>query len=96
MSTSGLLSPKLLRALATPVKLATSLNEPIQEDEMIAFQQALLATSAHDPSPGGARSRVKTRGGFRSSNQLNDFADTETAGSASALALSNTQYDDLN
>ncbi|MFZ2294791.1 MAG: hypothetical protein WB542_12100 [Polaromonas sp.] len=90
----GLHSPAMLRA-ATPLKPATPRHEPIQKDEVVAFQQALQAASALGRSP-GAQKGVKTRGGLRSSGQRNDFADTEMFESASAPVLSNTQYGDLN
>lgn len=92
--TSGPDSQAVLCASATLVKPTTPRHEPIQADEVMAFQQALLAASAHGRSP-GAQKGVKTQG-LRSSRQLNNFADTEMFESASAPVLSNTQYGDLN
>lgn len=87
-------SQAVLRASAAPAKPAIPRHEPIQADEMMAFQQALLAASAHGRPP-GAQKGAKTQG-LPSSRQLNDFADTEMFESASAPVLSNTQYGDLN
>ena len=84
-------TPFSTAALVVP-KREPVVHEPIQEDEVAAFQQALLAASAHGPSvvrenSFNARSRPKFAA------QTRDFEDTHV--SALYPALSNTQYGDL-
>lgn len=64
--------------------------ETIEADEVIAFQQALLAASAQGHSvppekPGYSKQR----------SHLSDFEDTEMSESKTSLVLSKTQYGDL-
>lgn len=66
-------------------------SEPVQSDEVTAFQQALLAASARHP-PSAAERSGRTRGGPR----FDDFEDTEVTGAGTSPALSATQYGDLN
>ena len=67
--------------------------DPIFEDEMAAFKQALLAASAHHPAtPDGTG---KSRSGLRSFTLITGFEDTEMPGSLATPALSTTQYGEL-
>jgi hypothetical protein len=68
--------------------------DPIQDDEVAAFKQALAAASANSPvaTDGGG----KIRSGPRSYTLLTGFEDTEMPESSAAPVLSNTQYGDLN
>ncbi|NML84511.1 hypothetical protein [Polaromonas sp.] len=78
------------------LKAATSQHQPIQPDEVAAFQQALLSACARGPAE-VAGNGVKMRSGFRSpAPPLHDFEDTEMTEAASSPALSNTQYGELN
>ena len=68
--------------------------DPIQDDEVAAFKQALVAASAN--SPVSAEATGKARSNPRSYTLLTGFEDTEMPESASTPALSATQYGDLN
>ena len=68
--------------------------DPIRDDEVAAFKQALVAASASSPVP--ANSAGKTRSQSRSYTLLTGFEDTEMPESASVPVLSATQYGDLN
>jgi hypothetical protein len=68
--------------------------DPLQDDEVAAFKQALLAASAN--SPVSADAAGKARSGPRSYTLLTGFEDTEMPESASTPVLSATQYGDLN
>ena len=68
--------------------------EPIEDEEVAAFKQALAAASANSPPPIDAAG--KTRSNPRSYTLLTGFEDTEMHESASIPALSATQYGDLN
>ena len=68
--------------------------DPIRDDEVAAFKQALVAASANSPVP--ANSAGKTRSQPRSYTLLTGFEDTEMPESASVPVLSATQYGDLN
>lgn len=70
--------------------------EPVQADEVAAFQQALLAASAGHRGAAAEKS-VKTPGGRRpSASRFDDFEDTEVTEAGSSPVLSTTQYGDLN
>ena len=70
--------------------------EPIQADEVAAFQQALLAASARRPGA-VAEKGVMMRSGMRlPALRFDDFEDTEVTVSTSSPVLSNTQYGELN
>lgn len=77
-----------------PHAKARSAHEPIRSEEVAAFEQALLAASAHGPAA-AAESGSKSRSSARSCTRLTGFEDTEVAEQASAPALSATQYGDL-
>jgi len=83
-------------ALGLPVQSARREpvpQEPIQADEVAAFQRALLAASAHGPSVALGKN-IKVSSGLKFSAPHGDFEDTEVGKSASYPALSNTQYGD--
>ena len=85
-------------ALEVPPKKAVSRYEPIQDDEVTAFKQALAAASSHG---GQQRSSSDADGKLRNSGPrsytlLTGFEDTEMPESSAAPALSATQYGDLN
>lgn len=99
-STSAVSAPVPLAAVAVPQAAAVaplaSRYEPIQADEVAAFQQALVAASAAGPVLAAAQG-VATRSGPRSYTLLTGFEDTEMPDSPAAVpALSATQYGDLN
>ena len=75
------------------VKKPASRYDPIQDDEVAAFKQALAAASA---APVSVDASGKTRTGMHSYTLLTGFEDTEMPESAAAPALSATQYGDLN
>lgn len=86
-------------AANAPQKKSVPRYEPIQDDEVTAFKQALAAASSH----GGQQrsSSVEADGKLRSSGArsytlLTGFEDTEMPESSAAPALSATQYGDLN
>ncbi|MDB5929229.1 MAG: hypothetical protein JWR60_936 [Polaromonas sp.] len=78
-------------------EIAPELHEPIQADEVLAFQRALLAASAHGAPASIDRNAKIPRSGLRSSAHPMDFQDTEVAVQSTFYpALSSTQYGDLN
>ncbi|MES2192350.1 MAG: hypothetical protein V4454_19700 [Pseudomonadota bacterium] len=79
--------------LNMPVKKPASRYDPIQDDEVAAFKQALAAASA---APSSVDASGKTRTGLHSYTLLTGFEDTEMPESAAVPALSATQYGDLN
>ena len=86
-------------ALEAPPKKAASRYEPIQDDEVTAFKQALAAAS----SQGGQQRSISSEAdgklrssGPRSYTWLTGCEDTEMPESSAAPALSATQYGDLN
>ena len=96
-------APKVARPVATqsheisspsPKKAPNFRYDPIQDDEVAAFKQALAAASANSPQP--IDTPGKARSNPRSYALLTGFEDTEMPGSASTPALSATQYGDLN
>ena len=67
--------------------------DPIHDDEMAAFKQALTAASAqHSATLDGTG---KSRSGLRSYTLITGFEDTEMPESSAAPALSATQYGEL-
>lgn len=68
--------------------------EPLQEDEVAAFTMALAAATASSQAVAEAAAG-KGRNGPQSYTLLTGFEDTERPGTASAPALSTTQYGDL-
>ena len=89
-----------LAVVAEPLPIAVapaaSRYEPIQADEVAAFQQALVAASAAGPALAAAKG-VTSRSGPRSYTLLTGFEDTEMPDSPVVVpALSATQYGDLN
>ena len=88
---SQLLSSDVVRP--TVKQLGEQRYDPIHDDEMAAFKQALVAASAHSPAaPDGTG---KSRSGLRSFTLITGFEDTEMAESSAAPALSATQYGEL-
>lgn len=76
-----------------PKKFGAQCYDPIHDDEMAAFKQALTAASAQKPAtPDGAG---KSRSGLRSFTLITGFEDTEMPESSAAPALSATQYGEL-
>lgn len=67
--------------------------EPIQDDEVAAFKQALSIAAAQHPATPDATG--KTRSGLRSYTLITGFEDTEMPESSAAPALSTTQYGEL-
>jgi hypothetical protein len=67
--------------------------EPIEDDEVTAFKQALTAAAA--TSPAVADASGKKRSGLRSYTLITGFEDTEMPESSAAPALSATQYGEL-
>ena len=67
--------------------------EPIHDEEVSAFKQALVAASAQAPATLDATG--KSRSGLRSHTLFTGFEDTEMPESAAAPALSATQYGEL-
>ncbi|MDB5743739.1 MAG: hypothetical protein JWR68_2054 [Polaromonas sp.] len=68
--------------------------EPIQADEVAAFQQALRAASENG-SAAGPVTHSNSRQGLRSSNHSSDFGDTEASEAVPSSVLSSTQYGEL-
>ncbi len=68
--------------------------DPIHDDEVAAFKQALSAASVHHPAT--PDTAVKNRSGLRSFTLITGFEDTEMPESSAVPALSGTQYGDLN
>ncbi len=79
--------------LNMPVKKPASRYDPIQDDEVTAFKQALASAAA---APASVDAHGKTRTGLHSYTLLTGFEDTEMPESAAVPALSATQYGDLN
>lgn len=79
--------------LNMPLKKPALRYEPIQDDEVTAFKQALASASA---APASVDAHGKTRTGLHSYTLLTGFEDTEMPESAAVPALSATQYGDLN
>ncbi len=79
--------------LNMPLKKPASRYDPIQDDEVTAFKQALASASA---APLSIDASGKTRTGLHSYTLLTGFEDTEMPESAAVPALSATQYGDLN
>ncbi len=75
-------------------KKPVSRYEPIQDDEVAAFKQALSAASSSGPVATDGAGKI--RSGPRSYTLLTGFEDTEMPDSPAAPVLSNTQYGDLN
>ena len=75
-------------------KPASPRYEPIQDDEVAAFKNALASASANHATT--TDSSGKSRSGLHSYTLLTGFEDTEMPESAAAPALSATQYGDLN
>jgi hypothetical protein len=86
--------PLPLEAAKTALKKpAAQRYDPIHDDEMAAFKQALTAASAQHPAtPDGTG---KSRSGLRSFTLITGFEDTEMPESSAAPALSATQYGEL-
>lgn len=82
-------------AATPPRKPLAPRYEPIQDDEVAAFKQALAAASASSAAAAG-RAGAKNKLGPRSYTLITGFEDTEMPDANSAPALSNTQYGDLN
>ena len=74
-------------------KPASPRYEPIEDDEVAAFKQALVAAVASDPASIDAT--AKKRSGLRSYTLITGFEDTEMPESSAAPALSATQYGEL-
>lgn len=77
------------------LKSAGQRYEPIQDDEVAAFKQALAAASAASPIGADAVGKSR-RSGLHSYTLFTGFEDTEMLESGAAPALSTTQYGDLN
>ena len=78
--------------LVQPAK-PKSAHETIEADEVIAFQQALLAASAQsEPSEKGPRRKPPRA----APNRMRDFQDTEMSESTAQAVVSKTQYGELN
>ena len=88
------LTAKAGPVIGLPGTRALPRYEPLQDDEVAAFKQALAAAS------GSSRTSIdangKSRSGPHSYTLLTGFEDTEMPESPAAPALSATQYGDLN
>lgn len=83
----------VVRPPAQPVQ-HRSPYDTIEADEVLAFQQALLAASAQSPSP--SQKAPQDKDGYRKKrSHLSDFEDTELTESKGGVVLSRTQYGDL-
>ncbi|MBC7610372.1 MAG: hypothetical protein H7228_12525 [Polaromonas sp.] len=80
-------------ATHSPGKKPALRYDPIQDDEVAAFKQALAAASSN--SPVATDGTGKVRSAPRSYTLLTGFEDTEMLESSAAPVLSNTQYGDL-
>ena len=98
MAATALSEPAVRAAAVTETAVAApvaSRFEPIQDDEVAAFKQALAAASAGGGTAQVAKG-VSTRSGPHSYTLLTGFEDTEMPDApVSAPALSATQYGDL-
>ena len=86
--------PMALEAAKSAVKTPGAQRfDPIHDEEINAFKQALTAASAHYPTaPDGSG---KSRSGLRSFTLITGFEDTEISESSAVPALSTTQYGEL-
>ena len=75
------------------VKPGAQHYDPINEEEMTAFRQALVAASANQAATSDGT--TKSRSGLRSFTLITGFEDTEMPESASSPNLSATQYGEL-
>jgi len=75
------------------VKPGAQRYDPINDEEVAAFRQALVAASANQPATSDGP--AKSRSGLRSFTLITGFEDTEMPESASSPALSATQYGEL-
>lgn len=89
---SPVTAPKPAAAVREVKNPAKPRYEPIDDDEVTAFKQALNAASA---SGSAADAGSKKRSGLRSYTLITGFEDTEMPESAAAPALSATQYGEL-
>lgn len=70
--------------------------DTIEADEVLAFQQALLAASAQSQSHGPSQKAPVDKDGYRKKrSHLSDFEDTELTENKGGVVLSRTQYGDL-
>ena len=74
---------------------ATPRYEPIRDDEVNAFKQALAAAAASEGPETQPTRGVQKRSGLRSHTLMTGFEDTEMPDSPASPGLSNTQYGDL-
>ena len=97
----GISQPAVLESQPLPLEAAkpavknpgAQRYDPIHDDEMTAFKQALVAASALHPAiPDGTG---KSRSGLRSLTLITGFEDTEMPESSAAPTLSATQYGEL-
>lgn len=78
-------------------KPGTPRYEPILDDEVAAFKQALASASATSPATVDAPGATgKSRSGLHSYTLLTGFEDTELPESSAVPVLSTSQYGDLN
>lgn len=92
-------SPQAARTSAAPVRQPASGTdqEPIQPEEITAFQRALLSAAAQVKAPAAVKGGALPRGAAALPAAPRDFEDTQTMTeeAASFPALSSTQYGDL-
>lgn len=97
----GVSQPAVLESQPVPLKAAkpaankpgVQRYDPIHDDEMAAFKQALVAASARHPAtPDGTG---KSTSGLRSITLITGHEDPEMPESSTAPALSATQYGEL-
>ena len=74
-------------------KRAVPRVEPLGDDEVHAFKQALVAAAASSPAVANANGKQRT--GLRSYTRVTGFEDTAITESSTAPALSATQYGEL-
>lgn len=67
--------------------------EPIEDDQVHAFKQALVAAAVSSPAVADASGKQRT--GLRSHTRITGFEDTAITESSAAPALSATQYGEL-
>ena len=82
------------RVPSLPVQAESAKRHGITDDEVAAFNRALLAASSTS-QPGAMENTVKLGNKPPVPRTLPDFADTEMADSAPAQALGKTQYGEL-
>ena len=85
--------PVAIGAVKEAAKKPIQRFDPIHDEEMVAFHQALVAASAQHPAT--PDSTGKSRSGLRSFTLITGFEDTEMPESSAAPALSATQYGEL-